>query len=24
VADTRVLPQTLAATWEQLHGVWPT
>ena len=24
VADTRVLPQTLAVTWERLHDVWPT
>ena len=24
VADTRVLPQTLAVTWERLHGAWPT
>jgi ATP adenylyltransferase len=23
VADTRVLPETLAATWERLHDAWP-
>jgi diadenosine tetraphosphate (Ap4A) HIT family hydrolase len=23
VADTRVLPETLAATWERLHYAWP-
>ncbi len=23
VADTRVLPETLASSWERLHAVWP-
>ncbi len=23
VSDTRVLPETLAASWDRLHGAWP-
>jgi len=24
IANTRVMPESLAATWERLHAAWPS